>query len=295
MKNTKITLQSFLILSILLMVSCRPKPLDIELEQAETKLVINSQFVPIGNTVVVVVSKSFSALANTDEGDEETGVSIEDYLVAGAEVTISYNGETKTLMQNDTAAGFYLGMNISQEVGTEYELYVNDPSSKLSVRATTSLLKTIPLDTVRAIRTFGEFSDTIVKMHIAFDDPIDEQNWYMVNFYGIDRDTSTVDTAQMNPFLNRSSRTFTGIFSDEMYADSHISIDYEMWWYADTITASFYNISEEYYEYLEARNKGGSLLSMITSEPINHPTNVIGGYGFFNAHFPDVKIVFTEE
>ena len=42
-------------------------------------------------------------------------------------------------------------------------------------------------------------------------------------------------------------------------------------------------------QYLNLRKKSENLFSQITQEPINYPSNVQGGYGFFNTHIPDVR------
>ena len=56
-------MKNYLILSIvfsLFIVSCRPKPLDIDLPQADQKLVVSSQVIP-GSLMVVTVSRSMDA------------------------------------------------------------------------------------------------------------------------------------------------------------------------------------------------------------------------------------------
>ena len=50
------------------------------------------------------------------------------------------------------------------------------------------------------------------------------------------------------------------------------------------------NISPEYYKYLSIRNDNRYNLAGFASEPLNYPTNVQGGYGYFNLHVPDVRI-----
>ena len=56
----------------------------------------------------------------------------------------------------------------------------------------------------------------------------------------------------------------------------------------DSIAVTLSNISKNYYNYLVLRNESGSLYNQLNLEPLNYPTNVVNGYGFFNAHIPDI-------
>ena len=58
----------------------------------------------------------------------------------------------------------------------------------------------------------------------------------------------------------------------------------------DTIAVTLSNISEGYYKFLSTYLKSGNIINQITGEPIDYPTNVNNGYGYFSAHYPDVKI-----
>jgi hypothetical protein len=62
----------------------------------------------------------------------------------------------------------------------------------------------------------------------------------------------------------------------------------------DTIAVSLSNISEEYYRFMQLRvnNKFGPL--EFISEPLNYPTNVVGGRGYFNLYVPDVRFFILE-
>ena len=63
----------------------------------------------------------------------------------------------------------------------------------------------------------------------------------------------------------------------------------------DTAVVMFSNISEEYFRFLDARARGGNIISSVTGEPINHPTNVQGGYGYFNTHNPSIRQVVIKD
>ena len=77
--------------------------------------------------------------------------------------------------------------------------------------------------------------------------------------------------------INFNGKTFEG------------SVDlsyYEPQYAQDTMVVSLSNISEGYYRYLSLRQKvSTNILGLIFGEPINYPTNVQGGLGYFSTHF----------
>jgi hypothetical protein len=62
----------------------------------------------------------------------------------------------------------------------------------------------------------------------------------------------------------------------------------------DTIAVSFSNISEEYYRFMELRQDNRFSLVEYLGEPVNYPTNVVGGKGFFNLYIPDIRTFVLE-
>ena len=59
----------------------------------------------------------------------------------------------------------------------------------------------------------------------------------------------------------------------------------------DVLIVTISSISEGYYNYLEAEERAGNLISSFISEPVSYPTNVDGGYGYFSTNFITYKIV----
>ena len=55
------------------------------------------------------------------------------------------------------------------------------------------------------------------------------------------------------------------------------------------------NISEGYYQFLKSRERSGNLLSDITNEPVNYPSNVNNGLGYFNTHYPSIRFFDLKE
>ena len=57
----------------------------------------------------------------------------------------------------------------------------------------------------------------------------------------------------------------------------------------DTIAVSLSNIHEDYYEFMKLRIDNRFSIVEFVSEPVNYPSNVIGGKGYFNLYVPDVR------
>lgn len=211
-------------------------------------------------------------------------------MVNNAFVTISYDGIIDTLFHDSNFPGVYVSFQTPIFTNTSYNLYVYDSLTKEEVTSQATMLRQVQFDSVEA--KFEKFQDlTDIKVKFSFTDPANEENWYMVNFYKFNN-----DSLQSNdPFLEDSTSNETLLISDKTFNNQVYQGEYNLFnWTNDTIFVSISNISKPYFEYLDARKKSGTLFTNLVKEPINYPTNINGGYGFFNAHFPDVAIVEVE-
>ena len=268
--------------------SCTPKPLDIDLPQAEQKLVVSSQIIP-GSLMVITVSRSLSAKGFNIDEEELTQDILNQLLVDSGIVTIDYNGITDTLYRNPGFPGVFVSVGTPQILNTNYNLYVKDYNTGMSVRSSAFMLPQVNLDTAFAkIDTTGLISTT--KVTYSFDDPQGEKNWYMINFYGPGNSNSNsggVDILENEDILKE-----TILLKDINFSSSSVTASHTLTaWDQDTVYVAISNISEGYYNYLNARIRSGGLFTSVSREPVNHPTNVIGGYGFFTTHIPSLRVV----
>ena len=279
---------SILFSLMIIITSCQPKPLEIELEQAEVKLVISSQIIP-NSVMIVSVSKSFAALDYAEDYDttDNSLAMIDKIMVKNAKITVSYNGVVDELFPIPEIPGFYASMTTPQYINTEYTLEVYDPKTKLSVSSKSKMLENVPFNSITATRGTGSDSSNI-HIKLSFTDNGAEKNWYMLNFY-----TPSVDTINSGSlFQNTPENEATVLLSDIDFNGTVFTGEQTMfYWNSDTIVASISNISKEYFDYLDARRRGGKLFSTLFKEPINYPTNVKNGYGFFTTHYPDVQVL----
>jgi len=270
--------------------SCLPEPLETEVEQAESKLVISSQVIP-GNFILITVSRSFSALEGSygvdlDEDD------LDQFLVKNARVVLNYANRTDTLFTTPDAPGVYLSLLRLEDENESFELHVYDSLTKESVTASSTMLNRVSLNSAEIKREPIEaFDDTLHKLNLIFTDP-PEDNWYVLNVF----DPGAIGQSDFS-FGNNEGSVYTQLITDKAYEGSEIEIKAEIIGFElkDTAVVMFSNISEEYFRFLDARARGGNIISSVTGEPINHPTNVQGGYGYFNTHNPSIRQVVIKD
>jgi len=92
----------------LVFTQCRPKPLLVDVPQLEPQVVVSSQIIP-NAAMVIGLTRSFGALEEGGSDDiDVTDSLVSRLLVDGATVTISYSGQTDTLIQ--LADGLYVSV-----------------------------------------------------------------------------------------------------------------------------------------------------------------------------------------
>ncbi|MFT5823080.1 MAG: hypothetical protein ACI8ZM_004340 [Crocinitomix sp.] len=268
----------FLILPILIF-SCRPKDIDINVQSADPKLVVFSHVIP-NSYMLVSLTQSFSALEPQDS------VSIEDLLVGGANVSVKFNNETIEFYE--LAYGLYASLETPTTAGINYELTAikgNDTITALSTMlAQTTLEEATPIITKTA-------TDTNTAIQISFQDNPSEDNWYIINVYKKDASAETDGIDGVNFFGNGSNvLAKTVLLSDDeipgMYA-STLKLDNVH--HTDSIVVTLSNIDEEYFNFLNLKQGTGNVFASLNLEPVNYPSNVNNGYGFFNTHYPDIR------
>lgn len=282
----KYTTLLYLALFALLLNACQPDPLAIDLPEAPAQVVVFSQIIP-SETMTVSLTRTLGALQFSEsEGDSLSQNLLNNLLVTDALVTVSYKEVTDTLFE--VGAGLYTSLSTAQFVNETYTLKVVTAEGE-SLRATNKLL---PVVFFKSIQPEIERDSTGGQVKIAFEiADIPEKNWYMINFYKIkEKDLFEIDA---NSFLSTGSNVLvkTELLDDAAITDGLFkgTIELPSVSPSDTLVMSLSNISESYYQFLQVRENSENFLTQITKEPLSLPTNVEGGLGFFNTHFPDLQ------
>ncbi len=281
----------FYLIAALSSFGCQTEEIFIEAEPATSKLVIASQIIP-GDFMFVAVTHSFSALVGNE--DSISTDFLGQILVEDAEVSLTFNGQTVSLEPIEDIAGVYISAVQLDSTVKEIQLEVFDPKTADRVSAVTNILPRITPDSVRLTEEVIS-GDTIQTLYFSFIDP-PEDNWYVVNAFDPGGFVDDISSNPFSLFQNNIGIAYDRLLTDQTFDKARFerSVKLESRIQSDTIALFFSNISEGYFRFLDARQRTGGIISSATSEPINHPTNVQGGLGYFNAHNPSILLVGKE-
>lgn len=265
--------------TLVMLFACIPDPLEVKgVPEVKPQIVVSSQIIP-DESIVVLLTHTFSALDADENSDPE--VLIDQIAVNDALVIITGPSGTDTLLSLDN--GVYGGVFIPFEEGDEYQLYIRSESLG-EVTATTTVKPQVTFDDIEAELYLNGFGDTLAQITYTLNDPLGT-NWYMLNVQEVERED--FEDNLLNP------RAFTRLVEDEDFDGSDFSEMFRVFPrdYApgDTIAVSISNISDEYFAFMKLRQDNRFNLVEYLGEPVNYPSNVTGGKGFFNLYIPDVR------
>lgn len=269
--------------------------LPISVEPAEPKIAVSSVIGP-SETILVTLSRSFSALSAEDI-DDLTQDGLDRLLLDRAFVTLEYEGFTDTLESFFDIPGLYGTQLQSFDDFQLMKLSVFDSTTSETITAESLLLPQVEVDSIQVTRR-----DTSINFLADFSykilDP-EGDNFYVVQAYQLtDPDTTLTDSTENEVFFSDGSfLIYEQLLTDRGAEDGFIRKEdfFEFTSSTDSALVVITNISEGYYSFLEARQRSGGVLSSLANEPVNHPTNIENGVGYFSAHRPRALIVKVEE
>ena len=272
---------------VIVLWSCRPEPLDVKLDEYEPKVVVSSQVIP-NYLMVVGLTRSFTVLSSAGLNGGGENITFYNLLIDSALVTISTSYGTDTLFK--LSPGLFVSLKELAMPGGTYNLKVVDYGLRETITANSTMLQNVPLDTVIPTLNLEEEEDTSINLMISFVDPKEIENFYVLSVYSRNSNTTLLD---INMFFENGSNKleYQELIKDRNSDSDTIKRAFTLKNVktSDSLMVSLSNISEGYYSFLKSRERSGSLLSLITNEPINYPTNINGGYGYFNTHNPSFR------
>ena len=280
-------LLSGIVLTVM-MAGCLPEPLPVnDLPELEPKIVVSSQMVP-DQSVAILLTRSFGALDASDSSDPE--VLLNQIAINDALVRIEGEGFVDTLDLIDI--GVYGSVAIPFVDEGWYTLYVDSPSMG-KVSATTQVKTAVRFNTLSAFVNDTGF-DTLARVDYSLQD-IAGKNYYMINVQHI----SAEEPPEPEDFLNPN--VFIKLVEDQEENDGQeISESFNAIFRrdfipGDTVMIQLANIDRQYFDFLQLRRDTRFNFSDFLGEPVNYPSNVAGGLGWFTLHFPDVRVLLVEE
>ncbi len=263
---------------ILSMNRCIPDPLPVDnIAKPVTKIVVSSQMVPnVG--LVVLVTRTVSAL----EAGRDTDINtlLQQIVINDAIVTLNYGNNLETLQNR--GSGLYSSANSQWTTGVEYTLNVVTPLFG-EVTSTALVPQQVAFASV-GIKLYSTGYDSLLQVDYGLNDP-SGKNFYMVSVqkFSMKQDVQSLLNPKIFTHLT-DDLTFDGKRFDENFKT--LFQDFSK---GDSVAVVMANVSEGYYKFLKLRNDRFRF-SDFSSEPLNYPSNIQGGYGFFNLHVPDVRV-----
>lgn len=264
----------------LLFYSCLPDPLEVEgVPTIKPQIVVSSQILT-DQSLVVLLTKSFGALDASDDSDPQA--LLNQIAINDALVTITGPQGTDTLNFIDT--GVYGGLTNLLEGGKSYTLQVKSPTMG-EVKASTLVKPQVRFDQIETGLFFNGFDDTLAQVTHQFQD-LPGKNYYMLNVQRFRQ--QNLEEQLLNP------RAFIRLLTDEAFDGKMYSETFRVFptdfSEGDTVAVYLSNISEEYYRFIKLREDNRFSFVEFLGEPINYPSNVEGGKGFFNLYLPDIRV-----
>ncbi|AHM58465.1 hypothetical protein D770_00955 [Flammeovirgaceae bacterium 311] len=270
-----------LVFTLVSLLSCIPEPLEVKhTPTVKPEIVVATQMLH-DEMLVVLLTKTFGALDAS--GDSDPLKLIEQIAVSDAVVSIS--GPEGSYQLEALGYGAYGGTLIPFKEGSMYELHVNSASLG-EVYASARVLGKVEFNEISADLYYDENGDTLAHLTYSLSDPV-ENNWYMLGVQEINREHIIHNL--INP------RAYTELFDDintleqEEFLNQYKVIP-RVYDPGDTIIVSLSNISKEYYEFMQMRLDNRFSFIEFLGEPINYPSNVVGGKGFFNLNIPHYRV-----
>ncbi len=266
-----------------LLAGCLPEPLDVDnIPQIQPKIVVSSQMVP-GQAVAVLLTKSIGALDANDNSDPQQLLA--QIIVDDATVIIEGNGNSYPLQY--LSNGVYGATSIPLNIGQSYTLRVTSITLG-SVNATTVVKPMIRFQDIDAsLYYIGR--DTLAEVNYTMSDPVGK-NWYMLNAQHVTG--KNLQERLLNPWITTKLLDDTG-FEGGTRQDA-FKVLFDEVEPGDTLAVFLSNINKDYYDFMKIREDTRFGLADFLGEPINYPTNVEGGLGFFNLYIPDVRVFILE-
>jgi len=260
-----------LLMLFIVLISCDDK-IDIDVPEAPPRLVIEASLDwekgTTGNNQTIKLSTStpyFDTTLNTS--------------VIGATVSVRNNNSGAVYNFVDQNDGIYTIDNFVPVINDSYTLTVIHDGETYT--ATENMMAVTPImNPTQSLE--GGFDDEVLDLTIFFDDPVDEENFYMV---------SVKEEGDLFAELETQSDEFTNGNTQEEFFEKDRDDEDETAEYnpGDTINVKLFGISQRYYNYItllvEQYDSGGDPFATIPAEIkgncINETNEANYAFGYF--------------
>lgn len=282
--NKKIVL---LLLTSAALYSCRkPKPLTIDIPQRKDEPVIASTM-PDDRTLLVSAGYSLDAITNIDDSTNNSRIP-KSMLIDSGMVSISEAGGTARNLTK-VSAGMYATTGLQLKEGSTYTLQVADYRKGVTATATTTYMPQPTRGQVVPAYMGDKNGDTLFKLSVTIPDAQKGAHYFMG--YTTTRQlrenvklftqSPSQNTAAIAGFEPKQIEMIQSNVTGELTQQYTLKLSPR-----DTLIVQVARIDEGYFKYLQTYKRTGYLINQLTGEPINLPTNIQTGYGYFAIYKP---------
>lgn len=292
-------MKNYIILFItsIIFFSCQTEPVDVEIPQSPERLVVATQYTDNG-VLVLGLSRTFNVLKDVKIEATDSSLTIpEELLIAGAEVFIHFNNQQIRLEQLQN--GVYYTDQLPELMNEDYFLEIHTTDKNQSISAKTRMQPQAKFDTVTLNKNTGASNQ--YRLHYSFSDSSEfsQKQYYVVSYVAKSKHNQS---SQSGNYLERIAQSILQpnsnfeLYSSDQFINGKISatklLNADI---RDTMVVTIANIHQDYYEFLKTFKKAKKLVNQLKGEPINLPSNIVNGYGFFSLAPPDIKLISTAQ
>jgi hypothetical protein len=280
-----------LVSALALLGSCRPKPLNIEIVQAPPVLVVSAATTD-QHTVLISAAYSINSLLSLEDtvngADLPAGT-----LLENATVTLAAPGRQPDTLQH-IGNGLYGNRNLELQPGATYNLDIYRQDKGLVATATTTYFPAPDVDTIQ-VHVNRAAKDTTVTLTVKLGS-VTRGDYYFVSYHSSvrARKGGTSPDAMPATLASFSPKQLTLLSGEEMQNGILTKTIPLTCKGNDTLLVHTAKIDKAYYDYLTMYKRSGSLINQLTGEPINLPSNVVKGLGFFALSVPVRSVFYLE-
>lgn len=283
-----------ILVASLLFASCRPEPIEIEIPQEAGKPAISSVCLD-PHTVSISASYTLSSLQNLQDTSAVANMARaqRDLLVDSGLVTITQEGGAPQTLHM-IAPGFFGRRDLNLVAGALYTLTVRDYRKGTFTTATTTFIQKPSVDTIFPERLPGQTAG--VKLTVRLKDVQPGSYYFMSYRSGSDaRDVAAplpLSASALQVYKSKQIELFSTANVNSGSLERSFILDVKA---DDTLVVQIGRVDKAHYDYLDAYKRSGALINQLSGEPINLPTNIKTGFGFFSLFEPVRKVWYLNQ
>ncbi|RYZ49798.1 MAG: DUF4249 family protein [Sphingobacteriales bacterium] len=272
--------------------SCKPKPLNIDIKQEAPVLTISSA-TPDNHTVLVSAGYSINSLVRLNDGSNSSVKIPKEMLLKDGLLTLTKDGgPTDTLYE--ISDGLYGNTRVNLEHLARYTINVYESGKGLIGSAVTTYqqLPDVQYAEPQIDRRKG---DTTVSVTVGISN-IAPDDYYFISYNTTanarkQSPNAKMDVSTLASFTPKQLVLISGSEVNHGKIDKRVEMSVNT---CDTLMVQTAKVDRAYFDYLTAYKRSGALINQLTGEPINMPSNVVKGFGFFSLFAPDRKVFYLK-